>query len=78
MVIDSQMVYEKLGTLKPGQTKKITHTVYIYTDAEVQKMYGPGATVDNPFPVGGFTLYYKDYNGLKHTACFETHWIKLV
>ncbi|MGB9936687.1 MAG: hypothetical protein ACPK7O_03120 [Methanobacterium sp.] len=75
--IDSQDFGQNLGTLKPGETKKYTASIYIPTDAEVQQDFGPNATVSNPFFIGGFSVKFNGPNGTKHSTLSNPIEIKL-
>ncbi|MBI5679675.1 MAG: hypothetical protein HZC47_02115 [Methanobacterium sp.] len=76
--IDSQDFEQNLGTIKPGETKKGSASIYIPTDAEVQADFGPDATVSNPFFIGGFSVKFNGANGAKHTKTSNSIEIKLV
>lgn len=78
VILEGQSIRKELGTIQPGQTVKVPYREYIWTDAEVKEDFGPDATVHNPYGLGGGTLYYTDYKGIKHTAQFGTIEIKLV
>lgn len=67
-----------IGTLKPGQTKSYSYTLYIPTNKEVQEDFDPNATVSNPFFIGGFSVTYTESNGSKHTLNANSLEIKLV
>jgi hypothetical protein len=75
--IDSQDYEQAVGTLKPGETKKYTGTLYIPTDAEVQEDFGPNATVSNPYFIGGFSVKFNGPNGTKHSTLSNSIEIKL-
>jgi len=77
VVIDGMGVHKKLGTLKPGETKKILRTEYIWTEAQIKKEFGPDATISNTYSIGGESLHYTDYKGKKHTTYFEMLDIKV-
>jgi hypothetical protein len=78
VVVDGQCIHKNLGTIKPGETKKVTYTEYISTDKEIKEEFGPGASVSNPYPMGGDNLYFNDYKGTKHGTSFEIFNIKLI
>jgi hypothetical protein len=75
--VDSQDFAQNIGTLKPGETKKGSGSIYIPTDAEVQQDFGPNATVSNPFFIGGFSVKFNDANGGKHSTLSNSIEIKL-
>ncbi|MDD3984371.1 MAG: hypothetical protein PHY59_00405 [Methanobacterium sp.] len=76
--IVGQELEKKLGTLKPGETKKIICTYYIYADAELEEIFGPGTTESNPLYVGTGTLNFEDAKGGKYTQELNPVGIKLV
>ncbi|WP_414469138.1 hypothetical protein [Methanobacterium sp. ACI-7] len=76
--VEGQSIDEYLGTLKPGETKKFTHIVYIHTPAELKEEYGPDAVECNPYPIGGDNIYYRYSNGQEHIATFDWIEIKLI
>lgn len=78
VLVDGMSVYKELGTLKPGETKKISCTEYIWTEAQIKKEFGPDATISNTYSIGGESLHYTDYKGKKHTTYFEFLDIKLI
>ncbi len=75
--VDSQDFEQAVGTLKPGETKKYTASIYIPTDAEVQQDFGANATVSNPFLIGGFSVTFNDAKGAKHSTLANSIEIKL-
>ncbi|MCL2687066.1 MAG: hypothetical protein FWE58_00835 [Methanobrevibacter sp.] len=62
------------GTIKPGETKTHTYTLYIPTSEGVKIDFGENATVSNPFYVGGFGLSYS-VNG--HVTTTNSNSIKI-
>jgi hypothetical protein len=72
-------VYKKtIGTLNAGETKKVNYKEYIFTDKEVKENFGSDAEVSNPYPIGGFNVYYVDYNHKKHVTYFDSFNIRLI
>lgn len=65
--ISSQNFDKNLGTIQPGETKTFDEKIYIPTEEEVKKDFGPDATLSNPFFIGSFVVTYKDANGIEHT-----------
>lgn len=78
VTISSQQFGQKVGTLKSGETKRYTHSLYIPTDAENKADFGPGATISNPFYIGGFAVLFIDAKGSNHTVHSNNITIKLV
>ncbi len=75
--IVSQDFSQKVGTLKPGETKKYPGIIHIPTDQEVQQDFGANATVSNPYFIGGFGVLFNDANGSKHSINANSIEIKL-
>lgn len=78
VVIDDQPIHKTVGTIKSGETKKIIYKEYIWTDKEIRDEFGEGAKVSNPYPIGGFNVYYTDYTGKIHVDNFPNREIKLI
>lgn len=78
VTISSQQFGQKVGTLKSGETKRYTQSLYIPTDAEVQQDFGATAKTSNPFYIGGFAVLFIDAKGSNHTVHSNNITIKLV
>ncbi len=49
-----------IGTLKPGQTKTYTYTLYIPTDKDLASMYDNSVKLTSPLMIGGIYLSFTD------------------
>lgn len=45
-----------IDSLAPGETKTLTAKVYIPTTQQLEEDFGEGATISNPFEIGGFSV----------------------
>lgn len=57
-----QLFSHNFGTIAPGESKTFTTTVHIPTAAQLEADFGPGASISNPFYIGGYSVTY-DLNG---------------
>ncbi len=74
----SQSFDKTLGTINPGETESFQSILYIPTDQDVKKDFGPNATVSNPFFIGGFVVTYQDAKGSESTTNSNSLEIQLV
>jgi len=53
-----QLFSHNFGTIGPGESKTFTTTVHIPTVAQLEADFGPGASISNPFSIGGYAVTY--------------------
>lgn len=68
------------GTIKPGESKSTTYSLYIPTDAEIAADFGSGndnvsvTTESNSFDIGG---YYLTYSANGHSYSLNSNSVKI-
>lgn len=63
--------------MTPGESKLFTVCLNIPTVAQLEQVFGPGASISNPFYIGGYSVIY-DLNGTRFQFNANSLEIKLV
>lgn len=65
------------GQINPGETKTYSFSLLIPSSSVIQEDFGPNATIENPFFIGGFNVKYV-VNGIEHSINSNSIEVKLV